>query len=210
MKYNLIIWDFNGTLADDLTIGIECINTVLKRRNMKLIDSVDYYRDVFCFPIKDYYKKLGFDFDKEPYDVPANEWAAEYVSREHTLKPTPNARKILQKIKNLGMEQIILSSSELEMLKREIEILGISEYFSTVLGLDNIYAGGKTEMAKKWSEGKSYKALFIGDSLHDFDTAKAIGADCILYSGGHDNRQRLESAGVPIVDDLIDIEQYLY
>lgn len=209
MKYNLVIWDFNGTLADDVEIGIDCTNTLLERRNMNKIDDVNYYREIFCFPIIEYYEKLGFDFQKEPYDLVAEEWAKEYLARERTLRTSPNAPVILEKIKQLGIPQIILSSSELEMLGRQLSHLGITEYFDTVLGLDNIYAGGKIEMAKKWCHDKSFNALFIGDTVHDYDTAKAMGADCILYSCGHDSRWKLESLEVPIVDDLLEIEKYL-
>ena len=209
MKYDLIIWDFNGTLTDDVQIGIDSVNAVMERRNMPLIMDVEHYRSIFCFPIIDYYKKLGFDFDKEPYSVVANEWVKEYLSRENTMKLSVGAAEILEKIKSLGITQIILSSSELGMLKRECALLGIEGYFDAILGLDNIYAGGKAEMAKEWAKGKSFNALFIGDTLHDLDTARAIGADCLLYSGGHDKLSKLESAGVPVISALSEIEKYL-
>lgn len=209
MKYNLVIWDFNGTLTDDLQIGIESINSVLKKRNMPLITDVEHYRSIFCFPIIEYYKKLGFDFDKEPYSIVANEWVKEYLSREKSMVLTKGAEKVLEEIRTRGISQIILSSSELSMLKREAENLGIFDYFDAILGLDNIYAGGKAEMAKDWARGKTYTALFIGDTLHDLDTAKAIGADCILYCGGHDAEEKLIGTGVPVISNLLEIIDYL-
>ncbi len=209
MKYDLIIWDFNGTLADDLRIGIESINAVLERRKMPLIESVEHYQSVFCFPIIDYYKKLGFDFDREPYSIVAKEWVKEYLSRENTMTLSKGALQILEAVKKAGVKQIILSSSEIGMLKREAELLRITDYFDAILGLDNIYAGGKAEMAKEWAKGKEFKALFIGDTLHDLDTARAIGADCLLYCGGHDSREKLDSAGVPVIKSLSEIEKYL-
>lgn len=209
MKYDLVIWDFNGTLANDVDIGIDSINSVLKRRNMPVIESKEQYRSVFCFPIIDYYKKLGFDFDAEPYSVVAHEWVSEYLNREKSMTCSEGAVELLQGIKSRGITQIILSSSELGMLTREVELLGITSYFDCILGLDNIYAGGKAEMAKKWAAGKNFKALLIGDTLHDLDTAKAIGADCILYSGGHDSEGKLKTCGVPVVASLSEIEKYL-
>jgi len=209
MKYDLIIWDFNGTLTDDVQIGIDSVNSVLARRNMPQIKDVEHYRSIFCFPIIDYYKKLGFDFEKEPYSIVANEWVKEYLSRENTMKLSKGAAEILENIKKKGITQIILSSSELGMLKRECELLGITDYFDAILGLDNIYAGGKAEMAREWAKGKKFNALFIGDTLHDLDTALAIGADCLLYSGGHDHLSKLEGAGVPVISSLLDIEEHL-
>ena len=35
--YDLVIWDFNGTIADDIVIGIEAANVVLSSRGMKTI-----------------------------------------------------------------------------------------------------------------------------------------------------------------------------
>lgn len=209
MKYNLIIWDFNGTLTDDLQIGIDSINSVLERRNMPLITDTEHYRSVFCFPIIDYYKKLGFDFDKEPYSIVANEWVTEYLSRENNMVLTDGAEKVLETVRSKGITQIILSSSEIGMLTRQTKALGIYGYFDAILGLDNIYAGGKAEMAKEWAKGKSFKALFIGDTLHDLDTANAIGADCLLYSGGHDAKEKLDGAGVPVISNLIEIIKYI-
>ncbi len=209
MKYDLVIWDFNGTLTDDLQIGIDSINSVLGRRNMPLIKDTEHYRSIFCFPIIEYYKKLGFDFDKEPYSIVADEWVKEYLSREKDMTLSDGVLYVLDEIKRRSISQIILSSSEVNMLTREAKALGIYDYFDVILGLDNVYAGGKAEMAKQWAKGKSFNALFIGDTLHDLDTARAIGADCLLYSGGHDAKEKLMGAGVPVISHLSDIINYL-
>lgn len=209
MKYDLVIWDFNGTIADDVQIGIDSANVVLKRRNMKTIDSKEQYRELFCFPIIKYYERLGFDFSKEPYEVPADEWTAEYIKRENSLRPTEGCVPVLQKIKEAGITQIIISSSEITMLKRELSILGVDGYFDEVLGKSDNYAYGKIEMAKEWSCGKHFSAILIGDSIHDLETATALGADCVLYSGGHDSRNRLEECGAPVVDRIVDIVPFI-
>ena len=209
MKYDLVIWDFNGTIADDVRIGIDAANVVLGRRGMKKIESVDEYRKIFCFPIKEYYKRLGFDFEKEPYEKPADEWTAEYISREGELKLNDGCLEVFETVKDAGVKQIVLSSSEIEMLRREIDILGVASYFDEILGKNDNYAYGKVDMAKEWSDGKRFKALFIGDSAHDLDAAKAIGADCILFTGGHDSTEHIKCLGVPVVDSIRDVINYL-
>ena len=209
MKYDLIIWDFNGTIANDVQIGIDAANVVLGRRGMKTIDSVDEYRRLFCFPIIDYYRKLGFDFVSEPYEVPADEWTAEYIKRESSIKLNDGCLDIFEYVRSAGVRQIVLSSSEIVMLKRELDMLGVSGYFDEILGKGDNYAHGKVEMAKEWSRGKDFHALFIGDSAHDLETARAIGADCILFSGGHDSREHIECLGVPVIDDLSQVKKYM-
>ena len=205
MKYDLIIWDFNGTIANDIMIGIEAANVVLSKRGMKTIDSLEEYRKLFCFPIKKYYERLGFDFEKEPYEVPADEWTAEYIKREEEITLNEGCEDVLKFAKERGIPQIIISSSEITMLKREVEMLGIYEYFDSILGKDDNYAHGKIEMAKEWAMGKEYRALFIGDSVHDLETANAIGADCILFTGGHDSKDHFAGIDVETVDSLSEI-----
>ena len=66
MRYKHIIWDWNGTLLDDRWLCIEAINKTLSKRNMNTVTDNEYV-ELFCFPVKDYYKKLGFDFIREPF-----------------------------------------------------------------------------------------------------------------------------------------------
>ena len=50
--------------------------------------------------------------------------------------------------------------------------------------------------------------LVIGDLIHDEEMANKIGADCILLSSGHEQRERLFSSDSRIVDSLKEVENY--
>ena len=63
-KYTHLIWDFNGTIMDDVKAGIDSVNQMLSERSLPIIPSVEAYRDIFDFPIEEYYRSLGFDFVK--------------------------------------------------------------------------------------------------------------------------------------------------
>lgn len=193
MKYTCVVWDFNGTIFDDVQIGIDSLNILLDRRGLPLVGSKEEYKSWFMFPIIEGYKKLGFDFEKESYDAVAVEWVKEYLEREHTAKLVPNILETLEFFKELGIKQVILSASEMSMLKRQLLDLGVSEYFDEVIGLDNVKAAGKADIAVSWRKKHSEdKLLFIGDTDHDHQVAMAINADCILVSAGHQSHERLE------------------
>ena len=193
LKYDYILWDFNGTIFDDVEIGIESINELLSRRNMPLIRDADEYRSSFMFPIIEWYKKLGFDFDREDYNDVAVEWVKEYLSREHKAGTVEGVTELLECFKKQKVKQIIVSASETGMLKRQLGELGVDKYFEEIVGLDNIHAAGKTGIALAWRQKhKNDKLLFIGDTDHDADVAKAIDADCILVAKGHQSFERLK------------------
>lgn len=210
MNYSHIIWDFNGTLFDDVETGIKSINALLSKRNMQTLSGVADYHKVFGFPIIEYYRALGFDFDAEPYDKIANEWIEQYLYFSKGAKLYDGAKETLEKISKLPIKQIILSATEKNMLVKQLSELEILPYFSEVLGLDNIYAYSKAELGKMWKEReKPKKVLLIGDTVHDFETSKQIGADCILVSCGHQSRDTLLSCGVTVINNIKDIVKYV-
>ena len=204
MRYTDIVWDFNGTLLDDVRAGIDAVNDMLARRGLSTIDSVEEYRELFCFPIIDYYAKLGFDFAKEDYyDVLAPEWVALYLENYKRSTLTDGAKQTLQALAELGYTQTLLSATELQMLKGQVQDLELTDCFSEIWGLDNIHAGGKIGTALAWREAHPHaKALFVGDSVHDWEVANAVGADCVLFCGGHQNRATLSACGCPMIDEL--------
>ena len=210
MNYTHIIWDFNGTLFSDMEAGIKSVNAMLKERDLPIITDMDSYRDVFKFPIIEYYKDLGFDFDKEPFEVLAPIWIDLYneYSKSSTLQE--GATAALEYFKGQGIPQILLSATELEMLKGQIRDLGILPYFCEVMGLSNIHAYSKKQLAIEWKKrNPDAKPLFIGDTTHDADVAEAVGADCALLSCGHGSMKSLKTRSHPIYRSLAELTEAL-
>ncbi|MDR1002511.1 MAG: HAD hydrolase-like protein [Oscillospiraceae bacterium] len=210
MKYSHIIWDFNGTLLDDMEAGIKSENVLLQRRNMPLIESEEQYRAAFCFPVIDFYKKLGYDFSRESYSELACEWTEQYIKFSADAKLFPYVPTILGMIQQTGARQIILSASEQTLLRGQVEKLGILEYFDTVLGLDNNHALDKTAIAKQWvAEEKPQKMLLIGDTSHDMEVAESIGADCLLIANGHQSYNYLKERGATLLGTICEVVNFL-
>ena len=59
----LIFWDWNGTIVNDVWLFVKILNVFLKNVSQPPI-SVDMYRDLFCFPIEDFYKKINLHLKK--------------------------------------------------------------------------------------------------------------------------------------------------
>lgn len=200
MRYSHIIWDFNGTILDDVQTCIDCVNTMLKKRGLKEIPDKKYYHKIFGFPVKDYYARLGFDFEKEDYHTLAVEWVDLYMKKSKKAPLNYGVLETLEYFKKQGVAQYILSATELSMLKYQLKKLKIEEYFEEVVGLDNIHAGSKTALGiELMNKLKPEKALLIGDTTHDYETAQKMGIECVLYSGGHMSRETLEKCGTRII-----------
>lgn len=210
MKYTHLFWDFNGTLFSDMDAGLESTNLMLLERGLPVIQSLDHYREIFDFPIKDYYKKLGFDFDKEPYEVLAPLWVDVYNEKSKSSSLVMGAKDTLARVKDTELVQVVFSATETAMLTRQLTELDIIGYFDEIIGLDNIHAESKLHLAKAWrKEHPEARILYVGDTVHDAENAKILGADCLLFCGGHQSRKRLEVCGYPIIENIKEVFGYL-
>ena len=53
-NYSLLIWDFNGTLLDDVGAALASVNDMLERRGISSIN-IDTYREYIDTPIRHFY-----------------------------------------------------------------------------------------------------------------------------------------------------------
>lgn len=203
-KYKHVIWDWNGTLMNDVDLCVELINQLLVPRGLKTLTREDY-RNIFTVPVRDYYIKVGFDFSKESFEYLGMLWIDGYEERKFECGLYDGITNILERINKLGIGQSILSAYAQPTLDLMVEHYDIKKYFTHVVGLDNIYAAGKIhlgiDLMKRLGNGKG-ETLIIGDMIHDFEVAQEIGADCILLASGHQSYERLVSTGAKVVESV--------
>ena len=197
------IWDFNGTILDDVDTGIRAVNDLLQDRGLSTISSREEYQSVFGFPIQGYYERLGFDFSREPYELLAPLWVERYLHYVKEARMFEDVRRTLSFFAERGVRQIILSATERDMLCRQLKTLGIAPYFEEILGLDNIHAASKVALAKAWRERHpDVRAILIGDTDHDLATAEQMEAACVFIARGHQSAARLAELNCPIYPSL--------
>ena len=215
MKPELIIWDWNGTILDDALVCKTIANTMLSERGIPTLPDMDAYRAVFGFPIKAYYEKMGYRFgpEDEPYESVADEFIVLYDRLYRTAGLRPGIVPFLDKLKGLGYRQVLLSATRYDKLMDQVAAFGdVGDRFERQLGLTDHYAFSKAALARAFIEGEGIlreRALFIGDTDHDFEVSSAIGCPCVLLEGGHQSRARLLRMGVPVLRDLDELDAYL-
>ena len=215
MKPELIIWDWNGTILDDACVCKAIANIMLKERGIPTLPDMDAYRAVFGFPIKAYYEQMGYRFgpDDEPYESVADEFILWYDKLYRTAVLRPGILPFLDKLKEAGYRQVLLSATRRDQLLDQVAAFGdVGDRFEQKLGMPDHYAFSKATLAKAFIESQGIpreRALFIGDTDHDYEVSSAIGCPCVLLEGGHQSRQRLEKMGVPVLRDLQELGAYL-
>lgn len=212
MKPKLLVWDWNGTLLDDMELTYEIENTMLRERGMTQIPSREFYLSNFGFPIVDYYVKLGYNFEIYPYEELAAEFNLLYSEMYSRCPLREGAIETLSAIRDSGLPQTILSASNQTRLIEQTDHYGVSGYFEELLGLPDDYAHSKVERAISYFDRLGIdpdEVLFIGDTDHDFEVATEIGGRCVLLTGGHQSKEVLERCGVPVLGSLAEVLDYI-
>lgn len=202
-----VIWDWNGTLFDDAWLCVDVMNGLLRRRGLPLLTAESYARD-FDFPVIEYYRRLGFDFAKEPFEKLGTEFMAEYERRRQECDLQVRARETLAAVARGGRTQSVLSAYRHDTLEQVLRHFGVRDHFIRVIGADDHYASGKLNQGLQWIRELGCapeQVVLVGDTVHDFEVARAMGAACWLIPCGHQSRDRLAACGVPLFDSLRDL-----
>lgn len=202
-----IIWDWNGTLLNDMQLCVSTMNELLERRHLPQL-TIDDYREVFSFPVRSYYEKIGFDFSREPFEIPAMEFITRYNDQMGGCSLHLDTLNVLRYFNSVGIKQFVLSAMRQEELESNLKLHGIRKYFEHVSGLDDHYAASKIDNGLRLIAALNLnpaELVLIGDTLHDFEVATELGCRCVLIANGHQSREILESAGVLVLNHIGDL-----
>lgn len=200
MKYENVVWDWNGTLLDDVRVSVGAINRMLERRGMPGL-TVERYRDIFGFPVRDYYESIGFDFARDDWDGVSREFVQDYDVLATDVQLTEGVRPVLERLKEEGKRLYVLSALQEDLLLGMLERFGIRDYFEGICGAVDIYASSKVDRGRELVNARGIdpgKTLMVGDTLHDAEVAEALGFDVSLFAGGHNSAWRLREKGLVI------------
>lgn len=200
-----IIWDWNGTIIDDVGIALDAVNDMLREQDRPEI-TLEEYRKAMDTPILRFYEQF-FDMDVTDFGWIAECFQSYYEAHKDQLRLHEGVEELLESCRQRGCHQVILSSSATRIIQFYAALFGVADYFEAVLGADDLLAAGKIERAVEYFEQNKIpkeETVMIGDSVHDFEVSQTLGIDCILMSGGHQDLQSLQACGCPVITSFQD------
>ncbi len=188
-----LIWDWNGTLLNDVEMVVEAMGHVLREQNLPTT-TVQAYREIFGFPVSEYYRRLGLPVEGGEFERISEQFVARYLSAIRGCELHVGVRELLQESKTVGHTQSILSAAHEVKLREHLKHFGIHDYFDHIYGLADHHAKGKIERGHELIRAAARpleQTVLIGDTDHDLEVGKALGIDVILLGDGHQSYERL-------------------
>ncbi len=207
-----IFFDFNGTILNDTNLCFDIEEKMLKKYNLPLV-TLDFYLDNFKFPVKSYYELVGYDFNKFDYHKISEEFMNEYFSRyKNETYLYDGVENLFKKLKKDGYRLFVLSATKEDELIKQLEHLGVLNYFDGVIGTRDNLAKGKIDFAKEYIKNNNInidESIMIGDTIHDYEVGVAIGFKTYLMTTGHNSRKLLSTVSNNLFDNYDNLYEYI-
>ncbi len=204
-----ILWDFNGTVMDDVGASVGAVNAMLTTRGLPLIDA-DWYTLHLVMPLTQFYADIGFDMQKERIEVVSEEFQVECSKFPRPV--FPEVLEALERFRKKGLRQLLFSSLHHDILTRQAEERKITHYFEGIVGRQDRSLGGKEKAAEAYFKDNGLRAeevLVVGDLVTDYDMADYLGCPCALIDQGHQHRKILAKTGAYVLHSADELDQLL-
>jgi phosphoglycolate phosphatase-like HAD superfamily hydrolase len=198
-----LVWDWNGTLLDDLTLVVAATNAALAAAGGPPT-TADEHRREFRRPVSEYYAAvLGRPVDLAEFTRLDEVFHGVYGQG---LTACSLAADAVGALGSWTGTQSLLSMWFHTDLVPTVDRYGLTAYFARVDGLRARVGGGSkaphlaSHLAALGLAGGD--CVLIGDSVDDAEAAASVGARCVLYAGGFTDPDRLGGCGVPVAATL--------
>lgn len=200
-----LVWDWNGTLLDDLKLVVDATNVCLATVGGPVITADEHRRD-FRRPILDYYAHvLERPVDQVEFQLLDDAFHNAYRRGMAELRLAPDALAAMAKWPGT---QSLLSMFFHDELLVEVERHGLGAHLVRVDGLPGAVGGHrKAAYLERHLAALALDAtevVLIGDSVDDGDAARSVGAAAVLYAGGFTDPALLRATGLPVAHSLLE------
>jgi phosphoglycolate phosphatase len=190
MKYRSLLFDWSGTLVDDLPPTLHATNTVLAGYDVPAM-SREEFRLRFRLPYPEFYEEVlpGVAIgDLE------DTFRSSFNESPQGVTVLPHAREMLSWCREQGIRCFVLSSMDVGLFTEQAHDFGLYDHFEA------IYAGVIDKRERIGDILKTHglefaTTAFVGDMIHDVATAQHGGIDSIAVATGYDSVEKLVKSG---------------
>jgi phosphoglycolate phosphatase len=212
VHYKSVIWDWNGTLLDDVEVSVGIANEILGEHSLPVLE-ISHYREIFDFPVTSYWERAGMDLSRVDFERLSERFCNRFDELVHSIPLFDSALAILDESARRGAMQFVLSATEQSALYAMLAQKNLGHHFTDIRGRKDRLAHSKVDVGRQMLAEHGIApedAVLIGDTLHDAEVARELGVDCVLVSTGHHSLRRLEASGAAVVPSLEGLRRVLW
>jgi phosphoglycolate phosphatase-like HAD superfamily hydrolase len=184
-----VIFDWSGTLVDDLPAVLAATNFVFDQHGIEQM-TLEQFRAEFCLPFKGFYDRFA---PQIPLDQLERAFHSHIRGAQNVVLELPHAREFLIFCREHGLRTFLLSAIHPEHYAAQIAVNGFDAY------IDRAYVAvwdkrGKIVELLQENQLDVTETLFIGDMQHDVETAQHGGVFSCAVLTGYNRLEQLQAS----------------
>ncbi len=181
MRYRLIVWDFDGTLADTLALSVEIFNAFASRHGFRPLEDLAAARRLNT---RAFFRQYRIPLWKLP--MLGAEYRAAVRHRMESMRLFPGVAELVRDLRGAGRRMGVLSSNAAENVRACLGANGAGDAFDFVVGYPRLFgkATAIRQLLRQESVGPR-EFLYVGDEVRDVEAARKAGVDVAAVTWGY-------------------------
>ena len=209
MKYDLVIFDWDGTVMDSTGRIVSCMH--LAARDLALPSLPDQaVRDIIGLGLPEAIATLYPVLDSGDIERMRERYAFHFIAAEATPSALyPGAESLLTNLRESGLKLAVATGKSRKGLQRVWGNTGLDRYFHASRCADESRSKPEPHMVLELLEEMAvpaHRAVVVGDTTFDLDMARNAGVDRVAVSyGAHPVDRLLPCEPLAVIDRLNDL-----
>lgn len=188
---SFILFDFDGTIADTISVGLEIINAHADRFGYKRLDG-ELNTHLSAMQLV---KLAEVKLWKLPYLI--YQLKQKLSEQSDEIQILPEAKKIIESVKNDGYELGILTSNSMKTVSAFLKRYKLDSFFTYIK--TDVFIFEKKKALAKTKKLLNKKIIYVGDELRDIEACKKNNIPIVSVSWGMNSYESLESHNTGLV-----------
>lgn len=189
MAFKLVVWDFDGTLADSLPTAVSIFNRLAPELGHKPLEDVNAARGLST---RQFLRQQGISLWRLPRLV--RKYQAAAAEEADKLKLITGLPAALAALASSGVRLGVLSSNREDNIRRCLRANDAEQHFAFVMGYPRLFGKGKAlKRIVKAERLTREDVLYIGDELRDVEAAKKAGVKVVAVTWGFHTAELLRT-----------------
>lgn len=211
-RYDLIVWDWDGTIMDSTPTIVQCIQQSCRDLGFKEPDD-SLASSVIGLGIHDSLRRAVPWIEPAHFPNLTERFRYHYLAKDHELHLFPGIRELLEDLRADGFLLGVATGKSRVGLDRSLSHHQLGHLFHETRTADESFSKPHPGMLLELSDVMQVpmrRMLMIGDTTHDLDMAANAGVDAVAVTyGAHPPSTLKESSSLAHVDDVAQLATWL-
>lgn len=212
MKYELVVFDWDGTLLDSAAAIVHAIQSACRDLELPVPDDARA-RHVIGLGLVDAMRHAVPELPPEHYQAMVDRYRFHYLAGDHRLALFAGVREMLDRLQAAGHILAIATGKSRHGLDRALDHSGLRPLFHASRCADECHSKPHPQMLEELMAefGMAAEAtVMIGDTSHDLLMARNAGVDSLAVTyGAHPHDHLLEHNPVACLHTVQELDRWL-